>query len=106
MSRLQETSPVLHNHFLNGGFSVQLRNEHSFARIAVDQTTEETVNKDTQTAEGTRCFSLKHGAVSRYYLTAEHLAGALRQLRQEISVQGSVLTKHTDLENTRIYQER
>ena len=36
MSRLQETSPVLHNHFLNGGFSVQLRNEHPFARIAVN----------------------------------------------------------------------
>ena len=39
MSRLQETSPVLHDHFLNGGFSVQLRNEHPFARIAIDQTT-------------------------------------------------------------------
>ena len=50
MSRLQETSSVFHDDFLNGGFSVQLRNEHPFARIAVDQTTEETVNKDMQTA--------------------------------------------------------
>ena len=105
MSRLQETSPVLHDHFLNGGFSVQLRNEHPFARIAVDQTTEETVNKDTQTAGGTRGFSLKPGAVSRYYLTAEHRAGALRQLRQDISVQSSVITKHTDLEKTRIKRD-
>ena len=56
-------SPVLHDHFINGGFSVQLRNEHPFARIAVDQTTEERVNKDTQTAGGTRGFSLKPGAV-------------------------------------------
>ena len=92
MSRLQETSPVLHDHFLNGGLSGQLRNEHPFARIAVDQTTEETVNKDTQTA----------GAVSRYYLTAEHRARALMQMRQEISLQGSVITEHTDLEKTRI----
>ena len=45
MSRLHETSSVLHDHFLNGGFFVQLRNEHPFARIAVDQTTEQTVNK-------------------------------------------------------------
>ena len=37
MSRLQETSPVLHDHFIDGGFSVQLRNEHPLARIAVDQ---------------------------------------------------------------------
>ena len=64
MSRLHETSPVLHDQFLNGGFSVQLRNEHPFARIAVDQTTE--VNKDTYTVGGTRGFSLKPGAVSRY----------------------------------------
>ena len=105
MSRLQETSPVLHDHFLNCGFSVQLRNEHPFARIAVDQTTEETVNKDTQTAGGTHGFSLKHGAVSRYYLTAGQRSGALRQLRQDISVQGSVITKHTDLEKTRIKKE-
>ena len=45
ISRLQETSPVLHDHFLNGGCSVQLRNEHPFARIAVDQTTEKTVKR-------------------------------------------------------------
>ena len=105
MSHLQETSAVLHDHFLNGGFSVQLRNEHPFARIAVDQTTEETINKDTQTVGGTRGFSLKPGAVSRYYLTAEHHAGALRQLRQEISVQGSVIKKHTDLGKTRIKRD-
>ena len=105
MSRLQETSPVLLDHFLNGGFFVQLRNEHPFARIAVDHTTEETVNKDMQTVVGTRGFSLKSGAVSRYYLTAEHRAGALIQLWQEISVQGSVITKHTDLEKTCIKRD-
>ena len=78
---------------------------HPFVIIAVDQTTEEKVNKDTQTAGGIRGFSLKPGAVSRYYLTAQHRAGALRQLRQEISVQGSVITKHTDLEKTRIKRD-
>ena len=71
MSHLQETSPVLHDHSLNGGFSVQLRNEHPFARIAVDSTTDETVNKDTETTGGTRGFSLKSGAVSRYYLIVQ-----------------------------------
>ena len=68
----------------------------------MNQTTEETVKKDTQTAGGTRGFSLKPGVVSRYYLTAEHRAGALRQRRQGISIQGSVITKHTDLEKTRV----
>lgn len=67
-------------------FSVQLRHANPFARIAVDQTTKETINKDTQIAEGTRGFSLKPGTVSRYYLTAEHRTAALRQLREQISV--------------------
>ena len=54
MSRLHDTCPDLNDHFQNGGFSVQLRNSNPFAKIAVGQTTEETVNKDTQTAGGTR----------------------------------------------------
>ncbi|KAG1651832.1 Peroxidasin [Nymphon striatum] len=105
LSRLQETCPGLHDDFLHGRFSVQLRNGNPFARIAVDQTTEETVNKDTQTARGTRDFSLKPGAVSRYYLTAGYRAGVLRQPRQEISTQGHGTTKHTDLEKTRIKRD-
>ncbi|KAG1714205.1 hypothetical protein GQR58_001828 [Nymphon striatum] len=80
LSRLQETCPGLHDDFLHGRFSVQLRNGNPFARIAVDQTTEETVNKDTQTARGTRDFSLKPGA-------------------------GHGTTKHTDLEKTRIKRD-
>ena len=37
----------------------------------MDQATEETVNKDTQTPGGTKGYSLKPSAVIRYYLTAE-----------------------------------
>ena len=83
---------MLHNHFLNCEFSFKPRNGHPFARIAVAQTTEETVDKETKTAGGTRGFSLKAGGVSRYYIRAEHGAGALKQLRQEISIQGSEIT--------------
>ena len=54
----------------NGGFSVQLSKENAFGRVPVDQSLEETVNKDTQTPGGTKGFSLKPGAVQRYYLTA------------------------------------
>ena len=50
MSRLQEISPVLHDHFPIGGFSVQLGNEHPFARIAVDHTTK----KKQRYADGRR----------------------------------------------------
>jgi len=87
MSELDRTCLDLQRHFLDGGFSVQLRQSNPFGRIAVEQTLEETVNKDTQTPGETKGFSLNHCALSRYYLTAEHRANALRQLRGLISLQ-------------------
>ena len=57
MTHLEEVCPELHAHSLRGGFSGQRKQGNSFGRIAVYQTTEETVNKDTQTAGGTRGFS-------------------------------------------------
>ena len=62
---------------------MQIRDKNPFGRIPVDQTIEETANKDTQTAGGTRGFSLKPATVRRYYmyLTAEFRATCLKQLR-------------------------
>ena len=51
---------------------------------SVYQTMEENVNKDTQAAGGTIGFSLKPGAVTTHYLTAEHRSMCLRQLRHLI----------------------
>ena len=51
MVRLPETHPVVNQHMLHGGFSVQLSEHNPFGKIPVDQTIEETVNKDTQTAD-------------------------------------------------------
>ena len=104
MCQLQKTSPELYAHFVGGGFSVQLSSFNPFGRIAVDQTTEETVNKDTQTAGGTCGFSLKPGTVARYYLTAEHRAMALRQLREHVSARCGGLS-HTDLQHSRIKRD-
>ena len=62
MSRLPIDRPEVHAHFMQGGFSVQLGSRNPFGRIPVDQTIKQTVNKDTG-------FSLKPGAVTKYYLT-------------------------------------
>ena len=53
MSMLQNDFPDVYNHFQAGGFSVQLGDRNPFGRIPLDQTIEETANKDTQTAGGT-----------------------------------------------------
>ena len=63
MSHLPEEHPDAFKYVSSGGLSVQLSNSNPFRRIPVDQTWEETVNKDTQTLGGTKGFSLKPNAV-------------------------------------------
>ena len=86
---------------MRGSFSVQLGSVNPFGRIPVDQTIEETINKDTQTPGGTKGFSLKPGTLHKYYLTAEYRSKYLRQLRNMISIDGSKFA-HPDLQKTRI----
>ena len=96
MSQLPTTHPDVHAEFMQGGFSVQLGSNNPFGRIPVDQTIEETLNKDKQTPGGTNGFSLKPGAVSKHYVTAEYRAVYLRTLREMIG-QGSSKLSHPDL---------
>jgi hypothetical protein len=100
MSNLADTHPEIITHFKEGGFCVQLGCQNPFSRIPVDQTLEETVNKDTQTSGGTKGFSLKKGAVEKYYITAEYRASALRQLRENLNITSNF--SHSDLHAPRI----
>ena len=84
MTNLQTDHPQVYEHFANGGFSVQLAADNPFARILVDQTTEVTVNKDTQTVGGTTKFSQKRGAVKRFYLTAKYRYCVARRLKMHV----------------------
>ena len=62
------------------------------------------MNKDTQTPGGTKGFSLKPGAVYRYYLNAEYRGMFLRQLREMRGLGGSRLN-HPDLQQSRILKD-
>lgn len=66
MQSLEENHPDTYMSFMEGGFSVQMSSSNTFGRIPMDQATEETINKDTQTAGGTKGFSLNPGAISRF----------------------------------------
>ena len=50
---------------------MQLGGGNPFSKNPVDQACEETVNKDTPRAGGTKGFSLNPGEVSRYYMVVE-----------------------------------
>lgn len=104
MKSLEQQNPDIHSYLSNGGFSVQLGPQNPFGKIPVDQTIEETVNKDTQTAGGTKGFSLKAGTVSRYYITAEYRSAFLRYLRQMLSLDDSGIS-HSDLMKPRIQKD-
>ena len=81
MLALPESKPDVHQAFCAGQFSVQLSCLNPFGRIPVDQATEVTVNKDTQTPGGTTGFSLKPGAVQHFYMTSEYQSAFLAQIR-------------------------
>ena len=59
MTNLGDKNPEVQKAFKVGSFSVQLASSNPFGRIPVQQTTEVTVNKDTQNPGGTTRFSLQ-----------------------------------------------
>ena len=70
----------------------------------MDQTIEETINKDTQTAGCTKGFSTKTNAAAKYYMTANHRASYVRQLRPMISNKNYKFT-HPDMIKGRITRD-
>ncbi len=104
MTNLPEKKPDVYEAFKAGQFSVQLSSNNPFGRIPVDQTTEVTINKDTQTPGGTARFSLKAGAIKRYYMTAEHRSAFLGQIRQ-IALGKTSELHHAELRQTRIKKD-
>ena len=104
MSQLSTEHPDVLNHFLAGEFSVQIGASNPFGRIPMDQTIEETANRDTKIAGGIRKYSLKPGAVSRFFLTAEYRSSFLHQLREVLSI-GKTDCGHVELQNSRIKKD-
>ena len=104
MSQLPEKHPDIYQSFQEGGFSVQIGRCNTFGRIPVDQTTEETVNKNTKTPGGTCRFSLNTSAITRYYLTAEYRSTYIRMLRESLNLKQAGI-QHADLNKPRIMKD-
>jgi len=104
MSHLPVEHPDTLEYLRSGGFSVQIGEDNPFGRIPVDQTCEETVNKDTQTSGGTKGFSLRPNAVSKFFLVAEYRSTLLRQLKDILHISSSC-SQHKDLQPTRIQRD-
>ena len=104
MTSLPKEHPQVHAFMEAGGFSVQMSPDNAFGRIPVDQTIEETINKDSQTAGGTRGFSLNPGALQQYFMTAEFRAMFLQEMREMVGyAQGN--NGHADLQKSTIKKD-
>ena len=104
MSHLEEEHPEAFKYLRSGGFSVQIGEGNPFGKVPVDKACEQTVNRDTHTAGGTKGFSLKAGAVSKYYLVAEYRSIFLRLMKDMLDINKSNF-HHTDLQSTRIVRD-
>ncbi|KAK3747382.1 hypothetical protein QZH41_002637 [Actinostola sp. cb2023] len=100
MMNLPSDHPEVYSNFMAGTFSVQLAGESPFGRIPVDQTTEVTVNKDTKSIGGITKYSLKTGAVNRFYMTTEYRCSFLAHLRDMVQVKRPSY-HHDDMLSTR-----
>ena len=76
-----------------------------FASIPVDQAVEETVNKDTQTAGGTKGFALKPSSVQKHYMISEFRTSFLVNLRDICGTAGQNSVHH-DLKPSRIEKDK
>ena len=104
MSHLPEENPDTVEYPKSGGFSFQMSEDNPFRRIPVNQTCEETVYKDTQTSGGTKGFSLRPNAFSKFQLVAEYQSTFLRQLKDMLHISRSS-SQHKDLQPTRITRD-
>ena len=75
MQNLPNTYPDAHVYLSSGGFCVQ-RSSHGFSRSPVDQTIEQTLNRDTVVG-----FSLNKGSVKSWLLNAHERASISSKCR-------------------------
>ena len=85
---------------------LKIGEDNPFGCIPMDQTIEETINKNTQTLGGTKGFSTKKSAVSKniYYITTDYRATCVRQLRYMVNSQRKDV-RHPDLTISRITKD-
>ena len=81
MMSLKERRPADHEAFQAAEFVAQRSTGSSFSQVAVDQTIEQTINRDTKSKGGIIGFSLNKGAVQRWLLTSHERAAITQACR-------------------------
>ena len=81
-----DTHPEAYSMLSQGDFGVQRTTSHGFSQLPVDQTIEQTLNRNTKTKGGIIGLSLKKGAVQWWMLTAYARASSADRCREMASL--------------------
>ena len=69
MLAVTDTHPSIAKHLASGDFVVQQQTQYPFCQTAMDQTIEQTMNRDSKTRGGQIGFSNNSNAVHRWFLS-------------------------------------
>ena len=105
MLQLHETHPTADEYMQQGEFSVQRCEGHAFSQIPVDQTIEQTVNLDSNTAGGIIGFSLNKSALQRRILTTHDRAAITQSCRSMAGLETDETGWHKEASKPRIKQD-
>ena len=105
MKALPTSHPEANTYLQNGGFAIQRSHASPFSLIPIDQTIEQTVNRDTKTKGGTVGFSLNRGAVQRWMLTAYERAAVTQNLKKMMGIKQSETSAMKEMRIARISRD-
>ena len=89
MHQLHITHPEVNTQMQLGEFAVQRTSQKPFSQLPVDQTIEQTVNRDSKTPGGIVGFSLNKAATQRWIITAHERAAMTNSCRELAGITSS-----------------
>ena len=101
MVDVKNTHPEADFHFHMGEFTVQRSQDKAFSRIPIDQTIEQTVNRDSKTPGGIVGFSVSKSAVQRWILTSHEQASYTQCCRDLADLTSTEENVHKEASSTR-----
>lgn len=104
MLELPTTHPVVHQQCQEGDFAVQ-RSCNAFAKVACDQTIEQTANRDSKTKGGMTGFSTSKGAVNRW-IWSHHARGSITRECEIMAGKGEQSGTRSDLLKSRMTRDK
>lgn len=104
MLNLEKTHPLVNKYLHNGEFVAQRQNVYGFSGIAMDQTIEQTANRDSKTKGGLTGISRNPNAVHRWMLS-HHLRAQISLSCENLAGINSRKRSKKDLDKTQNLKE-